>query len=100
MVEADGRARIWPCGTSAAERPSSRIDTEKDGMSEISKTTKDGTEYRDDGSKVATEHDPSGETETEKVNREQSKLPNGGASPEYDEADESRVAAPAPRTGS
>jgi hypothetical protein len=73
---------------------------EEAGMSEISKTTRDGAEYRDDGSKVATEHDPSGETETEKIARKQAELPNGGASPEYDEADENRIAAPAPRTGS
>jgi len=40
---------------------------------------------RDDGSKVATEGSPSGETETEKVRREESKLPNRGLSPDYDE---------------
>ncbi|UIJ70683.1 hypothetical protein [Aurantimonas sp. HBX-1] len=68
-------------------------------MSEISKTTKDGAEYREDGSKVATEDSPSGETETEHVKREQSKLPNGGRSPEYDDADDSDVAAPSPPTG-
>jgi hypothetical protein len=67
-------------------------------MSEISRTTKEG-EYREDGSKIATEDSPSGETETEHVNREQSKLPNGGRSPEYDEADEDEIAAPSPPTG-
>lgn len=67
-------------------------------MSEISKTTKHG-EYREDGSKIATENSPSGETETEKVNREQSKLPNGGKSPEYDDADDGDIVAPSPPTG-
>jgi hypothetical protein len=68
-------------------------------MSEIRKTTKDGVQYREDGSKVATEDSPSGETETENVNREQSKLPNRGRSPEYDESDDSDIAAPSPPTG-
>lgn len=67
-------------------------------MSEISKTTKDG-EYREDGSKVATEDSPSGETETEKVNREQSKLPDGGRSPDYGEDDDEDIVAPSPPTG-
>jgi hypothetical protein len=57
------------------------LQQEEDTMSEISKTTKDG-EYREDGSKIATEDSPSGETETEHVKREQSKLPHGGRSPE------------------
>ncbi len=70
-------------------------------MSDIGKTTKDGTEYRKDGSKVATEHDPSGETETEKTQREQSKLPDGGLSPDYREGEDESggIAAPSPRTG-
>lgn len=69
-------------------------------MSEINKTAADGTEFRKDGSKIATEGDPSGETETEKVQREQSKLPHGGASPDYVEAEhDSGIAAPSPRTG-
>jgi len=69
-------------------------------MSEISKTTSDGTELREDGSKVATEDSPSGETETDKINREESKLPNGGRSPEYDDAEhENGVASPGTRTG-
>lgn len=68
-------------------------------MSEIGRTTKDGTEYRPDGSKIATADDPSGETETDKIRREQSRLPNGGRSPEYDEADPDDVAAPSPPTG-
>lgn len=70
-------------------------------MSRISQTGEDGTEFRDDGSKIATEDSPSGETETEKVRREESRLPNNGVSPEYDDAEhETGVAAPAPRTGS
>ena len=68
-------------------------------MSEISKTTKEGAEYREDGSKIATADSPSGETETEHVKREQSKLPNGGRSPEYDEADENDIVAPSPPKG-
>ncbi len=68
-------------------------------MSEIDKRTKDGTEYRDDGSKVATQDDPSGQTETEHMRREQSKLPNGGRSPEYDDSDDGDIAAPSPPTG-
>ncbi|NDV86823.1 hypothetical protein GTW51_08915 [Aurantimonas aggregata] len=68
-------------------------------MSEISKTKKDGAEYREDRSKIATEDNTSGETETEHVKRKQSKLPNGGRSPEYDEADDSDIAAPSPPTG-
>ncbi len=67
-------------------------------MSEINKTTKDG-EYREDGSKIATEDNPLGETETDRVNREQSKLPNCGRSPEYDESDDEDIAAPSPPTG-
>jgi len=48
---------------------------------------------RDDGSKVATEGSPSGETETEKVQREESKLPNRGVSPDYtDPVDEDGIA--------
>ncbi|MBB3950884.1 hypothetical protein [Aureimonas jatrophae] len=69
-------------------------------MSQISKTAPDGTEFRDDGSKVATQDNPSGETETEKVRREESRLPNGGVSPEYEDAEhEGGIAAPGPRTG-
>lgn len=68
-------------------------------MSDVAKTEKDGTEYRSDGSKIATADDPSGETETEKVRREESKLPNGGRAPEYDEADPDDIAAPSPPTG-
>ena len=64
-----------------------------------SKTTKDDAQYREDGSKIATEESPSGETETENVNREQSKLPNRGRSPEYDESNDSDIAAPSPPTG-
>jgi hypothetical protein len=67
-------------------------------MSEISKTSREA-EYREDGSKVATEDSPHGETETEHVQRQQSKLPNGGRSPDYDEADEDDIAAPSPPTG-
>ncbi|MBB3998862.1 hypothetical protein [Aureimonas pseudogalii] len=48
---------------------------------------------RDDGSKVATEGSPSGETETEKVRREESRLPNRGVSPDYtDPVDEDGIA--------
>lgn len=67
-------------------------------MSEISKTTKDG-EYRKDGSKIATEDSPSGETETEHVKRKEGELPNGGRSPNYGEDDDEDVAAPSPPTG-
>lgn len=68
-------------------------------MSEISKTQADGTEIRTDGSKVATENDPSGETESERVAREESQLPNGGKSPDYTEGEPQGVADPGPRTG-
>ncbi|WP_210270031.1 hypothetical protein [Aureimonas mangrovi] len=68
-------------------------------MSEIDRTASDGAEFRDDGSKIATERDPSGETETEHRRREQSKLPNGGLSPDYvDEEREGDDASPFPRT--
>lgn len=67
-------------------------------MSEISKTTREG-EHREDGSKIATENSPVGETETEHVEREQSKLPNGGRSPDYDESDDTDLVAPSPPTG-
>ncbi|WP_188852044.1 hypothetical protein [Aureimonas glaciei] len=85
-------------GTGACSEPFLILQQEEASMSEISKTTKHG-EYREDGSKIATEDNPAGETETEKVEREQSKLPNGGRSPEYDEADEDDIAAPSPPTG-
>ncbi|WP_062018032.1 hypothetical protein [Aureimonas sp. AU4] len=68
-------------------------------MSEIAKTNADGTEIRTDGSKVATETDPSGETESERVAREESKLPNGGQSPEYTDGEPHGIADPGPRTG-
>ena len=68
-------------------------------MSEISKTTKDGTEYREDGSKVATKNRPSGGTETEHVKREQSNLPNGRRSPESMPPTDSDIAAPSPPRG-
>lgn len=71
-------------------------------MSKIDKTAADGTEYREDGSKIATEDSPSGETATENISRKESRLPNGGRAPEYDEgeeADERDVVAPSPPTG-
>ncbi|MEF2551960.1 hypothetical protein VQ042_11415 [Aurantimonas sp. A2-1-M11] len=68
-------------------------------MSDINKTSRDGAQYREDGSKIATEDSPSGETETENVQREESKLPNSGRSREYDESDDSDIAAPSPPTG-
>ncbi len=67
-------------------------------MSKISETTKDGAELREDGSKVATEDSPSGETQTEHVNRKQRERPSG-RSPDFDESDESDIAAPSPPTG-
>lgn len=69
-------------------------------MSEISKTTSEGTEIRKDGSKVATEGSPSGKTETDSVNAAEDKLPNDGVSPEYEDAEhENGVASPGTRTG-
>ena len=68
-------------------------------MSEISKTTKDGAEHRKDGSTVATEADPTGETETEHVDRVESERSSGGASRDYDESDESDIVAPSQPTG-
>lgn len=69
-------------------------------MSEISKTTNDGAELREDGSKIATEERPSGETETEARRRQESKLPNKGISPDYKDAEQDdRIAAPSPPTG-
>jgi hypothetical protein len=68
-------------------------------MSDSSKTTKDSAEHRKDGSKVATNADSTGETETEHVNRVESDRRSGGSSPEYDEFDEGDIAAPSPPTG-
>lgn len=68
-------------------------------MSEVGRTDKDGTEHRPDGSKIATEDDPSGETETDAMKRKQSQLPNGGRSPDYDEPDPDELTAPSPPTG-
>ena len=93
-------AGLTSSGTRAGAKASSTINMEEASMSNVDKTTADGTEFRKDGSKIATESDPSGETETEKVQREQSKLPNGGMAPEYvDDERERGVAAPSPRTG-
>lgn len=68
-------------------------------MSEVSKKTNDGAEHRKDGSKVATEADPTGETETEHVNRIERERRSGGPSREYDESDDSDIAAPSPPSG-
>lgn len=68
-------------------------------MSEINKTRKDGAEYRKDGSKVATAGDPTGETETEHVNRVERERRSGGPSRDYNESDESDIVAPSPPTG-
>tara|TARA_R100001086_G_C11808197_1_gene250745 strand:- start:174 stop:443 length:270 start_codon:yes stop_codon:yes gene_type:complete len=68
-------------------------------MSEISKTTKDGAEHRKDGSKVATDSDANGETETDHVNRVVSERLSGGPSPDYYESAESDIVAPSPSTG-
>jgi len=68
-------------------------------MSEISKKLNDGAEHRKDGSKVATETDPTGESETEHVNRVERERGKKGHSPDYDESDESDIVAPSPPTG-
>lgn len=57
-------------------------------MTEITTTPEYAAEYRKDGSQVATEHDPSGETATERTQRLESLLPNNGVNPEYEDDDE------------
>ena len=63
-------------------------------MSEVSKKTNDDAEHRKDGSKVATEADPTGETETEHVSRVERERRSSGPSREYDESDESDIGLP------